>query len=127
MKNNPQAYQGIEFDKPTNEIVGSIQARERIIHTGVALAAQALMTDPEMRRLMYEQANKPVSPAPAATVTVEAVRPTATEMLAQVANSQHETSAQNILASDPDDPEVLADNLRNYIDTLHDEDRRNAA
>lgn len=124
MNNNPFPQQGIEFNKPTNEVAGLIEAREQVIHTGVALAARALMVDPAMRRLMYEQANKPINPAPAPMAEIS--QPTATEMLTQAAANAATVPAQNLLETDSDNPEVMADNLRTYIDTLH-EGERNAA
>jgi formate dehydrogenase maturation protein FdhE len=117
MKNNPQ--QNLSFEKaPKNEIDGVLQAYLFTTQQAVASASRALfpVVDREMRR-MQENANKPVNQAP--EVAPPVARPTATEMLAQVATSRPEqTNAQdeNLLAAESED--VVADHLK-AVDAIH--------
>jgi hypothetical protein len=130
MKNNPQFNFGSEYDKPTNEIAGIIQAHEFMVHNAVAGTARALWptVEAESRRLAHEREMKPFNAAP--VIVQPSIRPTATEMLAQVATNQPEqpvaVSGVNILTNDPEDPAVTAEDLRSYINTLHEDERRAA-
>lgn len=122
MKPNPQYNFGSEYNKPTNEIAGVIQAYERMVHDAVARTSRALsgVVEQEKRRLAAEQAAAP-SVTPLEQVSTHS-RPTATEMLAQVAGMQTaatEHVANDNLLTDPTDPEALAAQQRQAIDAIH--------
>jgi hypothetical protein len=120
MKNNPQ--QNVSFEKaPKNEIDGVLQAYLFTTQQAVASASRALfpIVDQEMRRIAQANANKPVPPVAEAAPA----RPTASEMLAQVAAVQPvETDMpndyENLLAEPDDDESDVASHLR-AVDAIH--------
>ncbi|MEO6513775.1 MAG: hypothetical protein ABIR37_03735 [Candidatus Saccharimonadales bacterium] len=114
----------LSFEKntPKNDIDGVLQAYLFATHAAVAGTARVLwpIVEAENRRQTHEREMKPTNPAP--EVASAPIRPTATEMLAQVATNPREqqtvVDVQNILAESTD-TETMATQQRNAIDAIH--------
>jgi hypothetical protein len=123
----------LSFEKntPPNQIEGVLRAHLNQIYNAKAFADVSLLpvVRAEMKRTAEMYTTKAVNPA-IESVVAPNIRPTATEMLAQVATASPEqptsVSDENILADNHDNPAVMADDLRKYIDTLHEDERRAA-
>lgn len=119
MKNNPQSNQGIEFDKPTNEVAGAIVARQFIVHNTVDRTSRALykIVQEELRRAAAEQYNQPMQPAPA-----ESVAPSSTNVLGQAALQEQQQAAdvaETNLLTDVTDPDDLEAQQLAAIEQIH--------